>query len=387
MTQIRLVRSETDHGCPCVGAYRLIGEPISLQNHAPSTSRVAYAAAHLVANPLHDSISSIDWEATLAFRRYLWDLGLCVAEAMDTAQRGMGLDYYATKELVLRSVNEARACGGQVACGVGTDQIQSYSSLQLADVIEAYLEQCAYVEQVGGSIILMASRALASIAEGPEDYAKVYGAVLSQVSKPVILHWLGDMFDPALSGYWGSVKVEESMNVCLDIINSHASKVDGIKFSLLDERLEIQMRRRLPEQVKMYTGDDFHYPALIAGDGQDYSHALLGIFDAIAPAAAHALQSLESGDVEAFNQILAPTIPLSRHIFQYPTRFYKIGVVFLAFLNGHQAHFRMIGGIQGMRSIPHLCELFVLADQAGLLSDPESAVNRMREILTAVGVE
>jgi hypothetical protein len=358
---------------------------------APFKSRIAYSAAHVVADPLVDTTPAgpvaIDWEATLAYRRHLWSLGLAVAEAMDTAQRGMGLDWTAARELIRRSVAEARAVGGTVACGAGTDHLAPRPDVTLAEVEEAYLEQVGFVEGQGGRVILMASRALAACARGPEDYARVYGRILSQVRQPVILHWLGDMFDPALAGYWGSRDISTAMQTCLQIIRDHADKVDGIKISLLDAGREIEMRRQLPPGVKMYTGDDFNYPELIAGDDQGYSHALLGIFDAIAPAAAAALHALDAGDIDRYHAILAPTLPLSRHIFQKPTYYYKTGVVFMAYLNGHQSHFRMVGGAESARSIVHLSELFILADQAGLLRDPDLAARRMGHVLALAGIE
>jgi len=353
--------------------------------------RVAFAAAHVVCDPFADtdplSNAQIDWEATMAYRRYLWSLGFSVAEAMDTAQRGMGLDWTRAKELIRRTIAEARAVNGNVASGAGTDHLQPGPHVTLEDVEAAYEEQCSFIEEHGGRIILMASRALAACAKGPEDYERVYGKILSQVSQPVILHWLGDMFDPALTGYWGSRDLDEAMEVCLRIIRNNKDKVDGIKISLLDADKEIKMRRLLPEGVKMYTGDDFNYPMLIRGDEQGYSHALLGIFDAIAPAAAAALHALDAGDIDRYNRIMEPTVPLSRHIFQKPTYSYKTGIVFMAYLNGHQNHFRMIGGAEGARSIVHLAELFVLADQAGLLIDPELAVKRMRLVLNLAGIE
>ncbi|WEG13688.1 dihydrodipicolinate synthase family protein [Pullulanibacillus sp. KACC 23026] len=357
---------------------------------APSKSRIAYAAAHVVADPLVDldlsSETVLDWEKTLAYRRYLWSLGFNVAEAMDTAQRGMGLNWEATKELIQRSVAEAKAYNGGIACGAGTDQLVLSPSTTLDAIIQAYTEQCEFIEEQGGHIILMASQALAAVAKSPEDYASVYGKVLSQVSKPVILHWLGDMFDPKLQGYWGTANIQEAMALCLDVIKENQSKIKGIKISLLDAELEIQMRKQLPEGVNMYTGDDFNYPDLIKGDGDNYSHALLGIFDAIAPLASSALKYLDEGNVQKFEEILAPTVPLSRHIFKAPTRFYKTGVVFLAYLNGHQDHFRMVGGLESMRSVVHLSELFVLADKAGLLQDPDKAIGRMKQVLSLAGV-
>ena len=357
----------------------------------PITSRIAYSAAHVVADPLADvdpiAHSKIDWDCTLQYRHYLWSLGLAVAEAMDTAQRGMGLTWETAQELIRRSVMEARSVGGTVACGAGTDHLVPHPALSLSDVEAAYEEQCGFVEGVGGRIILMASRALAACAQGPEDYARVYGRILSQVKQPVILHWLGAMFDPALAGYWGSRDLDTAMDVCLQIINDHAAKIDGIKISLLDKDREISMRRRLPASVRMYTGDDFNYAELIQGDEHGHSHALLGIFDAIAPAASAALQALDAGDVDTFASILMPTVPLSRHIFQSPTYFYKTGVVFLAYLNGHQHHFRMVAGLESARSVVHLAELFALADQARILVDPEQATARMRHVLAVAGIE
>jgi hypothetical protein len=358
---------------------------------APLRSRVFFAAAHVVADPLADttpvSPPALDWDATLAYRRYLWSLGLGVAEAMDTAQRGMGLDWTTARELIERSVAEARAVGGMIACGAGTDHLPPRPDLSLDQVEAAYLEQIEAVERCGGRVILMASRALAACARSPDDYARVYGRLLSQVREPVILHWLGDMFDPALAGYWGSHDLDAAMETALAIIHEHAAKIDGIKISLLDAQREIQMRRRLPPGVRMYSGDDFNYPELILGDDQGYSDALLGIFDAIAPAASAALQALDADDPERFRAILEPTVPLSRHIFQAPTYFYKTGVVFLAYLNGHQRHFRMVGGQESARSILHLARLFILADQSGVLCDPDRAVARMRLVLALAGIE
>lgn len=354
-------------------------------------SRVAFTAAHVVADPFANTDPvlnpAIDWENTLAYRRYLWSLGLAVAEAMDTAQRGMGLGWTQAQELISRSVAEAKAVGGRIACGAGTDHLQPSPSVTLEEVQAAYEEQCSFVEKQGGQIILMASRALAACADGPEDYHKVYSNILRQVEQPVIIHWLGEMFDPALKGYWGHKNIDDAMEVCLNIIWDNRNKVDGIKISLLDENREIEMRRQLPEEAKMYTGDDFNYPQLIKGDEKGFSHALLGIFDAIAPAAAAALHALNVGDVERYDKILEKTVPLSRHIFQTPTYSYKTGIVFMAYLNGHQNHFRMIAGAEGARSITHLSELFVLADQAGLLRDPDLAVERMKKVLALSGIE
>lgn len=347
----------------------------------PIRSRVAYAAAHVAC----DAVGAIDWDATLAYRRYLWSLGLGVAEAMDTAQRGMGLDWPLARELISRSVAEARAVNGLIACGAGTDQLLPDARVSLDDIERAYEEQVGHVEGQGGGgggrVIMMASRALARVARGPDDYRRVYGTILRQVRRPVILHWLGDMFDPQLAGYWGSSNVDEAMEVCLGIIGEHRTKVDGIKISLLDVEREVAMRARLPEGVRMYTGDDFNYTRLILGEKGAHSDALLGIFDAIAPAAATALQALDRGDVAGYRAALEPTIPLSRHIFQPPTHAYKTGIVFLAFVNGHQEQFRMLAGAETQRSAAHLVELFRLAAAAGLLVDPPRAAARMERVL------
>ncbi|UZE52117.1 dihydrodipicolinate synthase family protein [Rhodopseudomonas sp. P2A-2r] len=354
-------------------------------------NRVAFSAAHVVADPLAEGdpwlTAAIDWDRTIAFREHIWDLGLGVAEAMDTAQRGMGLDWPTSLELIRRSVAAARPRGGLVFSGAGTDHLAVEDARSLDDVIHAYEEQIAAVEKAGGRIILMASRALAKLGKSAEDYGRVYDRVLSQVSQPVIIHWLGDMFDPALANYWGTSSLDAAMDIAVDVINRNAAKVDGVKVSLLDAQREIDMRRRLVPEVKMYTGDDFNYAELIAGDDKGFSHALLGIFDAIAPAASYALSRLAAGDEKGFRDVLGPTVPLSRHIFKAPTRFYKTGIVFMAYLNGHQDHFTMIGGQESTRSTLHLAELFRLADQAGLLSNPEKATQRMKAILATRGIE
>jgi len=356
----------------------------------PLRSRIAFAAVHVVADPLANINPTLetrlDWEATLAYRRYLWSLGLAVAEAMDTSQRGMGFDWATAKELIRRSVAEAKTIPGAVlASGAGTDHLEPTFRVTLAEVEAAYEEQCAWIESSGGRIILMASRALAACAKSPDDYVKVYGRILAQVREPVIIHWLGDMFDPALAGYWGSPDLDQASETLLAIVHDHAARIDGVKISLLDQQREIAMRRRFPRGVHMYSGDDFDYPTTIRGDAQGYSDALLGIFDVIAPAASAALRALDAGDVVRFDAILAPTLPLSRHVFGAPTRFYKTGVVFAAYLNGHQSHFRMVGGLEGARSVVHLAEQFVLMDKAGLLRDPDLAVERMRRVLAVAG--
>jgi hypothetical protein len=357
-----------------------------------SRNRVFFSAAHVVADPLADAepwlSAALDWDATIAYRRYLWSLGLGVAEAMDTAQRGMGLNWPTALELIRRSVDASRDVpGALVFSGAGTDHLGPSPELTLDTVIRGYEEQLEAIESVGGRIILMASRALVTAAISPDDYALVYDRILRAVKEPVIIHWLGEMFDPALAGYWGAPDPDAAMDICLGILADHASKIDGIKISLLDKDKEIAMRRRLPAGIRMYTGDDFNYPELIAGDKEGHSDALLGIFDAIAPAASAALAALGRGNISEYHDILAPTVPLSRHIFQAPTRFYKTGIVFLAYLNGHQRHFRMVGGQESARSLIHLGEIFRLADQAGVLLDPGLATSRMRKVLEVAGLD
>ncbi|MFJ8906008.1 dihydrodipicolinate synthase family protein [Streptomyces sp. NPDC102351] len=370
-------------------AYEPRTEPLALAPGAPLTSRTVFSAAHVVADPYADvtpdSPAAVDWDATLAFRRHLWAHGLGVAEAMDTAQRGMGLDWAGAAELIRRSAAEAKAAGGRIACGVGTDQLTG-GPATLAEVRAAYEEQLAVVEESGAQAILMASRALAATAQGPEDYLEVYGHLLRQAAEPVILHWLGPMFDPALEGYWGSADLDAATDTFLDVVAAHPDKVDGIKVSLLDARREIDIRRRLPKGVRCYTGDDFHYPELIAGDEQGFSHALLGIFDPLGPLAAEAVRVLDTGDRDGFRALLDPTVELSRHLFRAPTRFYKTGVVFLAWLAGHQSHFTMVGGLQSARSLPHLTRAYELADRLGLFPDPKLAEDRMRTLLHLYGV-
>jgi hypothetical protein len=358
---------------------------------APKFDRVALAAAHIVADPIADIDpwlkAGIDWDATIAYRRYLWSLGLGVAEAMDTAQRGMGLDWPNALKLIRLSVEAAREVpGAAVFSGVGTDQLAPSASVTVDDVIRAYEEQIEAIEGCGGRIVLMASRALVAAAKSPEDYAKVYGRILDQVREPLIIHWLGEMFDPALKGYWGHADHIAAMDVCIDIVADNAAKVDGVKLSLLDKDKEIRMRRRLPQGVRTYTGDDFNFAELIAGDEKGYSDALLGIFDAIAPAASAALAAQARGDLDQYWKIFEPTVPLSRHIFKSPTQFYKTGVVFLAYLNGHQSHFILVGGQQSARSLLHLVEAFKLADAAGLIRDPDLAAARLTDVMRVYGV-
>ncbi len=372
------------------------GEPVSFVLRDPASTadrrwnRIAYAAPHVVADAMADVAPGLepvlDWDATLAHRRYLWDLGFGVAEAMDTAQRGAGLDWRVGQELIERTLAEARARDhGLVACGAGTDQLDPTSHCSLERIASAYEEQVGFIEDLGGRAILMASRALAATARSRDEYIQVYDRVLGSARRPVILHWLGDMFDPALRGYWGVTDLREAMEVPLGLVRDHADRVEGIKISLLDKSLEIEMRRSLPSGVRMFTGDDFDFAELIVGDDRGHSDALLGIFDGIAPAAAAALDALTVGDEERFHRILGPTVPLSRHVFAPPTRFYKTGLVFLAWLNGRQDHFVMVGGQQSARSVLHLSDLFRLADGAGLLVDPELACSRMRSLLVHHG--
>ncbi|MFH8792475.1 dihydrodipicolinate synthase family protein [Streptomyces sp. NPDC017941] len=355
---------------------------------APLRSRSVLAAAHVVADPRADvspdGPAALDWDATLAFRRHLWRHGLGVAEAMDTAQRGMGLDWRGAAELIRRSAAEARAVGGRIACGVGTDQLTAPAP-GLADVRRAYEEQLALVEDTGAQAILMASRALAATAQGSDDYLTTYADLLRQASAPVILHWLGPMFDPALAGYWGTDDLDAATDTFLEVVAAHPGKVDGVKISLLDADREVGLRRRLPDGVRCYTGDDFHYPELVGGDDHGFSHALLGVFDPLAPVAAQAVRALDGGDTEAFRDLLDPTVELARHLFAPPTRYYKTGVVLLAWLAGHQEHFTMVGGLQSARSLPHLVRAHELADALSLFPDPDLAAYRMRSLLKVYG--
>lgn len=375
-----------------VSPYQLTGIPTKRPTLVPKFNRIAYAAAHVVSDPKTDhtpwNSAALDWDATLAFRHHLWGLGFKIAEAMDTSQRGMGLDWTSAQELIRRSIEESKTVDdADLACGAGTDHLDPLDAKNLDDVIKAYETQVDFVEKHGGRFILMASRALARIARSPDDYAKVYGHILSNAREKVVLHWLGDMFDPQLKNYWGSEKFEEALETVVSIIEDNQDKVEGIKISLLDEQYEIALRNRLPETVLCFTGDDFNYAPLIEGDGTKHSHALLGIFDAVAPQASNALSALANGDNERFRAIIEPTVPLSRKIFEAPTQYYKAGVVFLAWLNGHQNHFTMPGGMQSARGILHYADIFRLADQANVLDKPELAIKRMRNLLAIYGIE
>lgn len=368
--------------------YRMTGAPIAATSIPPDAARVVYSAAHVVRDPFAEATASglaaIDWDSTMMFREHLIGLGLGIAEAMDTAQRGMGLDWPGALELIRQT--KTSFPDALVVNGCGTDHLNLSDKLSLADVRDAYLEQVEAIQQAGGRIILMASRALARVATGPEDYISVYTDVLAACDSPVILHWLGEMFDPQLAGYWGGQSFDETMLTALHIIDTNQHKIDGIKISLLDASKEIQMRRKLPATVRMYTGDDFNYPELIKGDEQGFSHALLGIFDPLAHHAAAAVAALSKGDNEQFDSILNSTVPLARHIFKAPTQHYKTGVVFLAWLNGYQKHFKMLAGSEAMRSLPYFVDCFKMADQCGALRDPNLALSRMHQLLAVYGI-
>jgi len=371
--------------------YTLSGKPTPRPTVAPQFNRIAYAAAHVVSDPLKNARPwndpAIDWDATMAFRHHLWSLGFRIAEAMDTSQRGMGLNWAGAQELIRRSLTEAKGvAGADLASGAGTDHLDPAEAKSLDDVIRAYETQAGFIEKHGGRFILMASRALARIARSPDDYAKVYGHILTQAREKVVLHWLGDMFDPQLKGYWGAQNFDEALDTVIGIIEANRDKVEGIKISLLEERYEIALRNRLPEGVLCFTGDDFNYAPLIEGDGNRHSHALLGIFDAVAPQASSALAALAAGGNARFRAIIEPTVPLSRKIFEAPTQYYKAGVVFLAWLNGHQNHFTMPAGMQSARGILHYADIFRLADKADVLDQPELAIHRMKKLLAVHGV-
>lgn len=374
--------------------YALKGDPLIPRAPGVPLTRIAFAAAHVVSSPLAErdpwiGSPAVDWDNTLRFRHWLWDQGLGLAEAMDTAQRGMGVDWPTAKELVERTMRDAKAhpMKPRVACGAGTDQKPREDYRTTDDIVAAYTEQMEAIEAAGGQVILMASQALPAIGATADDYKTVYGTLLRQAASPVVLHWLGDMFDPKLTGYWGSSDVATAMQTVLDIINAHVDKVDGIKISLLEKSYEEDLRARLPEGVHLYTGDDFNYAELIEGDGTRYSHALLGAFAAIAPAASQALEALAGNDTETYHRLLEPTVPLSREIFKAPTQFYKAGIAFLAWLNDAQSHFIMPGGFQSSREITHYAEVFRLADQARLLSKPDKAVDRMKLLLRLHGID
>ena len=386
-----LLPSESD-GSPA--PYVLGGRGAWTRPAGPITSRIAYAAAHVVPKAWADNSPGapaiVDWDNTLAYRHELWSYGLGVADAMDTAQRGMGLDWAATRELITRSGAEARSVGGAIACGAGTDQLDPAGlppgPAGITAIIDAYREQIDVVTSAGAKVILMASRALARTATSVDDYLRVYETILGEVESPVILHWLGTMFDASLEGYWGSTDIPTATRAFADLLWANAANIDGVKVSLLDAEHEIALRSDLPDGVRLYTGDDFNYPELILGDGTHHSDALLGIFAAIYPAASTALQALDAGDPERARAILDSTQELGRHIFSAPTQYYKTGIAFLAWLNGKQPGFDMIGGLQSGRALPHLVETFRLADRAGLLLDPDLAAARLTSLLAVHGL-
>ncbi|MBI5337232.1 MAG: DUF993 family protein [Mycolicibacterium rufum] len=356
---------------------------------APPVSRAVYAAAHVVADPLRARLSGgpnqIDWGATAQLRRDLWSLGLGVAESMDTAQRGMGLDWTGARELALRTLGDAKSVGGAVAVGVSTDQIVAPTP-SLEQIADAYAEQIDDIERAGGEVVMMASRHLARVADGPDDYVAVYDRVLSQATRPVILHWLGPMFDPVLAGYWGFDEPKAAMQTVADLIGSHADRVRGIKVSLLDPALEIQLREQVRPPARVYTGDDFDYVDMIAGDGNRHSDALLGAFAAIPRFASAAFARLDAGDEAEFRTILEPTVPLSRLIFQAPTQYYKVGVAWLTYLDGRQSNFRMINGFETGRDLLHLADLVRAASAIGWFADPDAAAARVGRYFAVHGI-
>lgn len=374
--------------------YVLQGTPLTPRAPTVPLTRTAFAAAHVVSDPLVErdpwvGRPAVDWDTTLGFRHSLWDQGLGLAEAMDTAQRGMGVDWDTAADLIRRTMADAKThpMKPRVACGAGTDHIPIEKLKTLDAIKAAYRTQMDVIEGAGGQIILMATRALPAMGATPDDYARLYDDLIAEAAQPVILHWLGDMFDLALKGYWGTSDIPAANRIVHDLIARNAAKIDGIKISLLDQAHEEGFRADLPDPVRLYTGDDFNYADLIAGDATHYSHALLGIFAAIAPAAAQALEALAQNDLETYHSLFAPTVPLSREIFKAPTQFYKAGIAFLAWLNGHQTHFIMPGGFHSSRDITHYAQVFRLADQARLLTDPDLAAKRMAQLLAIHGID
>lgn len=350
-------------------------------------SRKVYAAPHVVADPVsgdNRGVDGIDWDATLAFREHLWSHGLGVAEAMDTAQRGMGLGWDDAKKLIRLSADAAQ--GRAIVAGAATDQLVEGDVRSLETIAAAYIQQCQFIEAAGAVPVVMASRAMAALATRPEDYTHVYGKVLAELSGPVVLHWLGDVFDPQLTGYWGSAALDQAADALLEIVALCPEKIDGVKISILDAERESALRRRMPEGVRVYTGDDYDYVDLIRGDDHGHSDALLGAFNPLARVAASALRALDQGDFETYDTLLEPTLPLSRKMFATPTQYYKSGVVFLAYINGHQNHFRMLGGLETSRSALHYAALVRLADEGCVLDDPELAAHRINTLMASYGV-
>ena len=369
--------------------WELSAAPAFRRPTGPLRSRVAYAAAHVVPRVAGDNVpgapADVDWDTTLAFRHHVWSWGLGVADAMDTAQRNMGLDEKATRELIARSAAEARAAGGALVVGVNTDHVDD-DVLSLPAIVDAYVEQLHYAEDQGVGTVLMASRHLARTASSPADYVQVYRQVLARAGAPVVLHWLGEAFDPQLAGYFGSRHIPTCIDTVVQIMTENVGRVRGIKMSLLDAGHEVALRSRLPEGTTMFTGDDFNYVGLIAGDGRRHSDALLGAFAAVAPNASAAIQALDAGDPAEYQRILGPTEELARHIFAAPTFHYKTGVAFLSWLNGHQPAFSMVGGLHSARSLPHLSTLVRLADHASALEVPDTAAERWKAYLALHGI-
>ena len=355
-----------------------IPDPGWATHYPPPRRRHAYAAAHVAARP----DGSIDWDATLRFREHLWAHGFGLAEAMDTAQRGMGLTFDQACQLIERSSARAAELGTQIVSGAGTDQLGA-SAHPLPAIIGAYAVQMEFVQAAGSQVILMASRALAASAQSARDYLEVYGQLLTLADQPVLLHWLGAAFDPALRGYWGSADFGRAADTVIELIERADGKVSGIKLSVLNAGHERALRRRLPAGVRLYTGDDFHYAELIKGDADGHSHALLGAFAAVTAPAAAALHALDQGDEAGYDAAIGPTVALNRLIFTEPTYDYKVGVAFLAWLNGFQPHFAMLAGLQHRRSAEHLIAVFELAALARALVDPELAVSRMTDYIAA----
>lgn len=396
--------SGTDHGSPLRDApavklpmagggteqYVLRRPPAldpTLTGSQPPTSRQIYAAPHVVANAASGGdrgVDGIDWDATIAFREHLWSLGLGVAEAMDTAQRGMGLSWDAASQLIRLSADAAQ--GRKFAAGAATDHLAEGERHSLDAIAAAYIEQCQFMEDAGAVPVVMASSALAAVATRPEDYTHVYGKLLAELSGPVVLHWLGDVFDPALAGYWGAAALDQAADAMLDVVSLCPGKIDGVKVSILDAQREAALRRRMPAGVRIYTGDDYDYVDLIRGDDHGHSDALLGAFNPLARIAAAAVRALDHNDVATYDALLEPTLPLSRKVFAAPTQLYKSGVVFLAYLNGHQDHFRMLGGLETSRSALHYATLVRLADAAGVLDDPDLAAHRVGSLMASYGV-
>ena len=357
---------------------------------SPLASRTVYAAAHVVprttANNVPGAPADLDWDATLAFRHHLWSWGLGVADAMDTAQRNMGLDAAATRELITRSAAEARSVNGGLVVGVNTDHVED-PVISLDAVIDAYKEQLHLTEDAGASVVLMASRHLARAATTAADYERVYSEVLASAGAPVILHWLGSAFDPELGTYFGSEDTPTASSTLLRIIANAPDRVAGVKMSLLNAESERAVRAKLEAPVRMFTGDDFNYVSLMGGDASGYSDALLGAFAALGPHASAAVQALDADDPDAYARILGPTEALSRQIFAAPTFYYKTGVAFLSWLNGHQSGFGMVGGLHAARSLPHLSEIVRLANECGALEHPELARDRWHGLLRTSGVQ